>query len=78
MTTNTPARWTVGQLRDALAEHPDDMPLRVAVPDAKHPDLYVDDDYVVTGAGIGSAQWADERGTVLDDYLTIELYPLTD
>lgn len=78
MTTSHPPRWAVGQLRAALAEYPDDMPLQVAVPGLTHPDLYVDEDFVVTGAGIGSARWEDERGTVPNDYLTIELYPLTD
>ncbi|KJS53225.1 hypothetical protein VM98_26645 [Streptomyces rubellomurinus subsp. indigoferus] len=73
-----PPRWTVGQLRAALGAYDDDMPLQVAVPDFDRPAELVDDAFVVTGAGVGTLVYGDQRGTVAQPYLTIELYPLVE
>lgn len=48
-------RWTVGQLRDALRDLPDDTVLRVEVarvPSSGHPDPWGDDQFVVTDASV--------------------------
>lgn len=58
-------RLTVGRLRDALRDLPDDMVLRVEValgPSTSHPDPWGDDQYVVTAAAVddGAHLHADE------------------
>ncbi len=71
---HTADAWTVGQLREALANLPDDMPVALAVPDNGRPiplrDSY-DDEWVVTGADFLVSQWHDERGEQLDRHLTL-------
>lgn len=67
-------RLTVGQLRDALRDLPDDMVLRVEVafgPSTSHPDPWGDDQYVVTAAIVddGEHLYADEF-VVRVDYST--------
>ncbi|MGW1980732.1 DUF6225 family protein [Streptomyces sp. NPDC001889] len=49
MTDRVP--FTVGALRRALADYPDDTPLRVAVPDADYPNDVADDGFVATSVG---------------------------
>ncbi|MGI5254168.1 DUF6225 family protein [Actinacidiphila glaucinigra] len=72
--THTVQAWTVGRLRSALATYPDDMPLRVAVPDdpAPHTAQTIDDRYVVTGIGSGVSEHADAPDPGDDDYVTID------
>lgn len=52
-------RMTVGQLRDALRDLPDDMVLRVEVafgPSTSHPDPWGNDQYVVTAAAVDEGE----------------------
>jgi hypothetical protein len=47
--------WTVGRLREALRELPDDLVLRVEVagaPSTGHPDPWGNDQFVVTDAAV--------------------------
>jgi Family of unknown function (DUF6225) len=67
-------RMTVGQLRDAIQDLPDDMVLRVEVafgPSTSHPDPWGNDQYVVTAAAVddGEHLHADEL-VVRVDYPT--------
>ncbi|MGI5149524.1 DUF6225 family protein [Plantactinospora sp. CA-294935] len=48
-------RWTVGQLREALRDLPDEAGLRVEValaPSTGHPDPWGNDQFVVTSAAV--------------------------
>ncbi|MFI7278465.1 DUF6225 family protein [Streptomyces sp. NPDC049879] len=67
-----PAAWTVGKLRAALAQYDDDTPLRFAVPEPGD-DQVVDTSFVAVAAGFGAARYADERGTVQDTFVTVDL-----
>lgn len=69
---NKPHVWTVRQLREALAQFPDDLPLAVCAP--------VDDDTYVTFAITGGpsyqmADWGDGRGLVADErYVAVDAF----
>lgn len=66
--------WTVGHLREALAELPADMAVQVRVPsDPPGPDQApFGDDFVLTGAGHDSVLWDDEGPTMVDQTLTLQ------
>lgn len=62
--TAQPDVWTVKQLRDALAQFPDDLPLAVNVP-GEDDDSY--DTFAVTaGPGYPAVNWGDGQGLVDD------------
>ena len=75
--TTRPTRWTAGRLRAALAQLPDDTPLRVSIPDPDDP-AAVDWDFVVTGADRGELVWSDERGKQPTSYVIIACEPTDD
>ena len=58
------AAWTVGQLKAALAEIPDDTPLVVNAVAADDPDFA--DSQVIVGAGFGTVNWGDGYGDERD------------
>jgi hypothetical protein len=56
----SPAEWTVGQLKAALAAIPDETPLVVNAVDPIVPEFC--DPQVIVGAGFGSVDWSDGYG----------------
>lgn len=52
--------WTVGKLRAALADLPDDLPIELDIPEDITQQF--SQRYVVTGAGFGKVDWGDGKG----------------
>lgn len=71
---DAPQVLTVKQLREALAQFPDDLPVAVSVPAGD--DWY--DTYVVTeGPAYSTVDWGDGRGTVDDErYVGFDAFAL--
>ncbi|MFD1277331.1 DUF6225 family protein [Streptomyces kaempferi] len=63
-------QWTVGRLRAALAEHPDDTPLRVSVPGVG-PDGWPSLEYVVTDFARTVAEYHPDGNITPTDFLVI-------
>jgi hypothetical protein len=69
--------WTVGQLRDALADLPADTAMKVNV--SEEPGGEFVDEQVVICAGFGTIVWGDKRGVQTDPVFGIECeYPSGD
>jgi len=64
------AAWTVGQLKAALAEIPDDTPLVVNAVDTSDPN--VADEQVIVCAGFGMVDWGDGYGPERDAIFGLE------
>lgn len=71
MPVPAPHPWTVGEIRQALAEVPDDTPVRL--------DTAIDDDFydeqVVVGAGFSEVVWAGDVETGVVFSIACELAP---
>ncbi|SEL26152.1 DUF6225 family protein [Streptacidiphilus jiangxiensis] len=75
---HTVPEWTVGELRAALADLPDDVPVRIAVPQeltSRGPDDERDARYVITGTSKADPNFETLIGEVDDVLILITDYP---